>query len=204
MILFLLSHHGGLPAPFIAAAEAGLLRALPEGSLDDAALGPACGLIVTMHADQIALAERAALLDGFLARGGRILVNGHLLRPFVAGVSGFIPSGAGRLPDLALSPLAPHALFDGIPREAFQARRGVAGFYGRGHVPPPAGARPITGIGSDCAPLDWEWRHPGGGLLFCHAGNDLWTTLDDASLTARLARNICGWLADAALAERAA
>jgi hypothetical protein len=157
-----------------------------------------------MHADQILLLEHASSLDGLLARGGRILVNGHPLRPFVAGVSGFVPSGQGRLADLTLTPLADHALFEGIPREAFQARRGVAGFYGRGHAPPPTGALPVTGVGPERAPLDWEWRHPSGGRLFCHAGNDLWTTLDCPALTRRLVRNICGWLTDAAAARQAA
>jgi hypothetical protein len=204
MILFLLSHYGGLPAPFAEAEAGGLLRAVPERRLDDAALDGASGLIITMHADQLLLEERARLFESLLARGGRILVNGHPLRPFVAGVAGFLPSGTGRLADLLLTPLAQHALFEGIPREAFQARRGVAGFYGRGHTPPPPGALPVTGIGRDRAPLDWEWRHPSGGRLFCHAGNDLWTTLDCPVLTRRLVRNICGWLADASLTRRAA
>lgn len=204
MILFLLSHHGGLPKPFHPYESAGVLRAIPEAKLDAAALVAADALIVTMHADQIRLLELAGPLDALLARGGRILVNGHVLKPFVAGVAGFVPAGAGRLADLALTPLAPHALFEGVPREAFQARRGVAGFYGRGHVPPPRDARPITGVGASAAPLDWEWTHPGGGVLFCHAGNDLWTTLDDDALAARLARNIVGWLADASIGTRAA
>ncbi len=204
MILFLESHHDGLPRPFAAAARAGLLRALPETALDATSLDDAVALVITMHADQILLAERAPLLDGLLARGGRLLVNGPAMRPFVAGVRGFVPSGAGRIADLVLTPLVDHALFDGIPREAFQTRRGVAGFYGRGHTPPRPGATAITGIGQARAPLDWEWRHPSGRVLFWHAGNDMWTTLDETVLTERLARNICGWLADAAARSRAA
>lgn len=202
MILFLVSREEGLPSAFRAAGHDMGLRALSETEIDADALIPARGLIVTMHADQIALERHASLFDDFLARGGRLLVNGHLLRPFVAGIAGFVPSGEGRLADLALTPLAGHALFDGIPREAFQRRRGVAGFYGRGHVPPPAGARPITGIGAARVPIDWEWRHPAGGLLFCHAGNDLWTTLDDSALCMRLVGNILGWLAGTAARTR--
>jgi hypothetical protein len=194
-VVFLVSHHGGLPRPFAAAQARGALRAVAEAEFTGAALDGAAGLVVSMHADQVALAAQAAMLEAFLARGGRIFFNGHVMRPVLRGLAEFVPSGEGHLADLLLTELAPHPVFRGIARSALQRRRGVAGFYGRGHNPPPPGATALTGVGASAAPLDWVWRHPGGGAFFSHAGNDIWTTMEESDVAARVAENIIAWLA---------
>lgn len=192
-VIFLESHHGGLPAVFASHKAAGRLRSVAEHAFDEAEIATCTGVIISMHADQIALAQRADVLERMLARGGRILFNGHVRRPVLVGLAPFEPSGHGTLADLLLVAQVPHPIFAGIERGMFQYRRGVAGFYGRGHNPPLPGAITLTTVGTRAAPLDWVWHHPGGGAFFSHAGNDIWTTADDAHAMARLAANIVAW-----------
>lgn len=152
------------------------------------------GLIVTMHADQRALAARAAHLQALLVGGGRILFNGHHVYPVFAGCGAFEPLLVRGMAELALAAVAEHPLFTAVDRAALARRKGVAGFYGRGAVPPPAAAQPITTIGPEGWAVDWHWP-VGRGALFMHAGNDLWTTAEAKADQRRLAANALAWCA---------
>lgn len=195
-ILLIRSHFGGVPKGFADAAAAGRLAMPWEWDVTPALLSTARGVITTMHLDQIRAETWRADLDALLDRGGRIWINGHVARPFVTGLKPFVLAGRGRA-DLLQTVLADHPVFDGIDRAAFQARRGVAGFYGRGHNPMPEGAVALTGVGAARVPLDWEWHRPGGGVVFSHAGNDIWGNSDDSAVTARLVAAVLAWTAGA-------
>lgn len=194
--LLIRSHFGGMPQAIAEAAAAGQLAVAWEWDVTPALLAAASGVITTMHLDQIRAETWAADLDALLDRGGHIFINGHVARPFVGGLRPFVLSGRGQA-DLEQTVLADHPVFAGVERAQFQRRRGVAGFYGRGHNPMPAGATALTGVGRERAPLDWVWERPGGGAVFSHAGNDLWGNTDDEAVTARLIRNIVAWAAGA-------
>lgn len=198
--LFLESDDGPAPEPILPHIEAGRLRLVRQIDLRSDDLAMARGLIVTIYLDQVDFAERRGEIAAFLSHGGRIVFNGHVMRPFIDGMLPFVPLASLRRSDLALERLAPHPLFAGVPADAHQAQRGVAGFYGRGHNPPLPGATPLTGIGPDRLPVDWEWLAPNGGGLLVHAGNDLWGTSDDAGVNALIAERLVDW----ALAGRAA
>ncbi len=191
--VLVLSHHGGVPAPFGPFLREGLLAGVWEWDLTPERIADAPGVLLTIHLDQMRAMEWRDGLDEMLARDGRILINGHVERPFVAGVGTFVPGGRGRA-DLRLSALGDHPVFDGVDRLAFETRRGVAGFYGRGHNTMPPDAQALTGVGPDAAPLDWIWRRAGGGAVLSHAGNDLWTSCDENDVIDRLAANIVRWL----------
>lgn len=198
--LLIHSHHGGLPRAVADLAAAGRLAVVAEWDVTPAVLGATAGVITTMHLDQIRAETWRADLDALLDRGGRVFLNGHVARPFVSGLKPFALAGRSQA-DLVQMVLADHPVFDGVDRAAFQRRRGVAGFYGRGHNPMPQGATALTGIGRDRAPLDWVWQRPGGGAVFSHAGNDLWGNTEDAAVTDRLVRNVVGWAAALAAVE---
>ena len=106
-------------------------------------------------------------------------------------------SAPARRADFALVALGEHAVFEGIDRARLETRRGVAGFYGRGHAPAPPGGRALTGVGPQAAPIDWVWERPAGGALLMHAGNDLWTVCDEPSVNVALAERIVAWCAGA-------
>lgn len=192
--LLVLSHHGDVPQPFRPLVEAGRLAAAWEWDLDPADIAAADGILLTMHLDQTRAVTWADAFEAMLDRGGRILVNGHIALPFLAGLAPFVLAGRKR-DDYRLTILGDHPIFAGVDRLGLEERRGVAGFYGRGHNPLPEGARALTGIGRAAAPLDWVWRRPGGGTILCHAGNDLWISPVDPAGMDRLAANAVGWLA---------
>jgi hypothetical protein len=191
--IYIHSEDGPSPAPLAPALALGHLRVRRQIDLTAADIRDAAGLITTAALDQVDFAARRPLLEEFLARGGRIVFNGHLLRPFADGLQPYIPLPSQRRADLELERLAPHPVFAGISVAMQQTQRGVAGFYGRGHNPPPAGAQALTGIGPEHRPVDWEWLLPSGGGLFVHAGNDIWGTTDDPLVDALIAERLVAW-----------
>jgi hypothetical protein len=202
--LFIESDDGPPPAPLLPHLETGRLRLVRQIDLKPSDLAAADGLIVTIYLDQVDFAGRRRDIALFLARGGRIVFNGHVAHPFIDGMAPFVPLAALRRSDLALERLAPHAVFAGVPALAHQAQRGVAGFYGRGHNPPLPGSTFLTGIGADRLPVDWEWLTPSGGGLFVHGGNDIWGTSDDDSVNALMAARLIDWSLAGGTSRRAA
>jgi hypothetical protein len=178
---------------FSAAAAGGLLRAIHDWDVTPAHIASARGIIVTMYLDQIRMMDLAAAWETFLDAGGRLVLNGHVMRPYIRGLASFVTSGSGRRIDFELTVLADHPVFTGIDRAQFQSVRGVAGFYGRGCNPLPAGASALTGVGPDKLPVDWHWRRPGGGEILAHAGNDWWGTSSDKPAMNRFAANLVAW-----------
>jgi len=139
-----------------------------------------------------------------LDAGGRLVFCGHVLRPFVYGLEHFIPLADKRRADYVLTRLAEHPVFAGIDAKTLEANRGVAGFYGRGHNPPPPGATVLNGLGPDLAPVDWVWHRSAGGVLLVHSGNDLWGVGDDPAVKTLIAERLVSWCLEGRRAEIAA
>jgi hypothetical protein len=194
-VVLILSSFGAPPKAFQAAIARRAVTAVKQSEMQDRDLEGVAGVITTMHLDQVDFAARAEFITRFLDRGGRLAFMGHLMRPFLPELSTFVPLGAARRADFALTELSPHPVFEGIARCSLETRHGVAGFYGRGHVPPPAGAVALTGLGPERVVVDWVWARPQGGALFVHAGNDLWTIADDPAVNDLFAERLTGWCA---------
>ncbi len=173
-VLFIHSHFGPPPACFNAAVETGLVTIMRESALDAGLLASATGIITTTHLDQVWFSRHRGEIATMLGRGGRFFFNGHILRPFAEGLENYRPMLSKRLADFRLSKVNLHPVFGDLDPADMMTRKGVAGFYGRGHNPLPRGARVVTGLGPLRLPVDWEWELPGGGVIFSHAGNDLW------------------------------
>lgn len=189
-VLYVHSHYGPPPAAYLSAQAGGRLTIVRERDLRAQHFDDATGLLTTTHLDQIGFMDHAPALLGLLDRGGSWFFNGHMLRVFVEGLGIYQPLQAPRRADYVLTRLHEHPVFAGIEQKNLEENNGVAGFYGRGHNPLPAGAVPVNGIGPDLLPIDWEWRRPGGGRIFSHAGNDLGgmgaATGDNAVLSSRI------------------
>ncbi len=192
-VLFVQSHAGSAGAAFERAAAAGQLDIVRERQLTPAHFEAASGLITTIHLDQIGWLRFAVPVRRLLERGGRWVFNGHVLRPFLPGLAVYLPLSAPRRTDLVLSRLADHPVFAGIDQQLLATNRGVAGFYGRGHNPMPAGGTAVNGIGPHLLPIDWEWSPPFGGRILVHAGNEFWGCGDDPALKQVLASRTIAW-----------
>lgn len=164
--------------------------------LDATAIDDARAILVPAHVDQRTLQAHQPALDNFLNTGGTIVLNGHVAWPCLAMLRPFVPLARRGVTDLQVRAARQHPVFAGVARIDLTFRRGVAGFYGRGHNPPPPGAVVLNTIGPDDAPLDWLYTTFGGGRLLMHGGNDLWMYAGDATSAARIAPQLLDWLLD--------
>lgn len=161
-------------------------------SLQDVLTSDIRAILIPMHVDQRFLASRAALLEQFVLSGGRMVVNGHVLYPFVPELGLFKPLFRYRVDDLYIDSHAPHPVWDGVDIPALTFRKGVAGFYGRGyHTPPPQGTF-INTIGPKKYPVDCVYSH-GAGEILVHSGNDLWSFVSEDG-SPRLALQLLNWV----------
>lgn len=153
-------------------------------------------LLIGTGADQRVLAEQRGRLQAFLDAGRTIVYCGHVAYPFLDALNEFVPLARCQVQDLLVWPLRAHPLFEGLTSQELTFRRGVAGFYGRGHNPPPADALVLNGLGAQRSPVDWLRMYPGGGALLIHAGNDLWGYGEQDGEVARLPGRLVQWIAD--------
>lgn len=152
---------------------------IPMYALRDTDLSAIAGLIIPNSADQRELLRCSAQLEAYLCQGGRVLFNGHVVYPWLSVLRPFEPTPEPGLAGLQVRTLGRHPIFAGVQAEELTLRQGVAGFYGRGFNPPPAGAQVLNELGtaSRC-PIDWLYTWPApeagaSGELLVHAGNDL-------------------------------
>ncbi|MFD7548835.1 hypothetical protein [Streptomyces sp. NPDC059816] len=166
------------------------------------------GLILSLDCDQVFLSERADLLADWVRGGGRVLVNGHVNRPFLPGLAPWRRLDHRGPRDLRITPVTPHPIWAGVdfdellyrtgvpgtPTGEELARVGVAGFYGRGyHGALPEDATVINGIGPYRLPIDISYPL-GAGAVLAHAGNDLLSFSDHDRTTRHLGARLLHWL----------
>ncbi|MBP2366921.1 hypothetical protein [Pseudonocardia parietis] len=171
-------------------------------------LGTVGGISLSATCDQLFLGRHRALLEEFVRSGGRLLVNGHVVEPFLPGLARWRRLVYEGPRDLVISRLSPHPIWDGVDLDdvlfrtgvpgahTFEELRaiGVAGFYGRGyHLDLPEGARVLNGIGPLQAPIDYTFAL-GAGEVVVHGGLDLLTFADPTRSTARFATTVIAWL----------
>ncbi|WP_327147199.1 hypothetical protein [Nocardia sp. NBC_01329] len=166
------------------------------------------GLYLTGDVDQEYLTEQRPLLDAFVIRGGRVVVNGHVQRLFLEGLTKWRKLEFRDASDLALTRVTEHPVWAGTDPRSFLyntgtrgpvpfaelERIGVAGFYGRGCYPAlPAGAQVVHTIGRTRAPIDYDYPL-GAGRVLVHGGNDLLQFAGADRGTARLRTQLLRWL----------
>lgn len=192
--LFLRCKRDHAPKIFDAPLWAGMVENVHQSRFPELDLSPYGAIIMSMLTDQASLSRHADKLESFLDRGGLLVVNGHMAYPLLADVAPFLPQSGHGTDALAVHRLADHPVFAGVAEEDLTFRRGVAGFYGRGHNPPPDGAIALNGLGAGKVALDWLWRRPKGGTVFMHGGLDLWAYAGDPTSAARMAPQLLNWL----------
>jgi hypothetical protein len=173
---------------------AGRVAELDLYQLPDVDLSLVRGLLVGPQVDQIYLRRQQSLLDAFIAGGGRLVVCGQVVVPFAVGLTRFVPLSYRGVGDLTVYRLAEHPVWQGVDPDDLTFRRGVAGFYGRGHHPgPPADAMVVHGLGPDALPLDVVYPH-GAGQVLLHGGNALWGYAEDDTTAARMTPQLLNWI----------
>lgn len=160
----------------------------------DAPLERYAGLLLSLNSDQRELLRLRPKLEKFLARGGTLVFCGHVAYPFLPELAEFQPLTGYRLDDIRVVRLTEHPVFAGVDPHNQTFRKGVAGFYGRGHNPPPPGAVALNGLGPRRMPVDFVYDRPGGGRVLIHAGVDLWGYVDDVTSMSRVPAQLLDWI----------
>ncbi|MCQ1951260.1 hypothetical protein NNX28_15175 [Arthrobacter sp. zg-Y859] len=178
---------------------------------DDAARArilSADALVIGGGVDHLLLGRHREALTGFVRAGGRVLVNGQVVKPFIDGLAVWRELEFRGAQDVRPHPVSPHPVWAGIDYRDLHYRTGVpgthsyerleeigvAGFYGRGyHLDLPENATVVTGIGQYRLPLDYSYTL-GNGAVLVHGGNDLESFSDDQYSTRVLGPNLVQWL----------
>jgi len=129
-------------------------------------------LVVPATVDQEYLARHRDVIRDYLDGGGVLLFGGQLHRDWLPGASEFVPLDPPSLQAYRVAELAPHPIFDGIEPDDLTFRRGVAGFFARGHHPPPPGAEVLVRL-SGGQPATYLDRVSTRGTIVVHANGDL-------------------------------
>ena len=178
---------------------------------DDAARASilsASGLVIGGGVDHLLLGRYRDELTAFVRDGGRVLVNGQVVKPFIDGLAVWRKLEFRGAQDVRPHAVTGHPVWAGIDYKDLHYRTGVpgthsydrleeigvAGFYGRGyHLDLPEGADVITGIGQYRLPLDYSYRL-GDGEVLVHGGNDLESFADERYSIGRIGPNLVAWL----------
>ncbi len=129
------------------------------------------GVIVAGMVDQEFLLRHADRIVDYLAGGGVLVFGGHLHRRWLPGASPFVPLPDRRLADYRVAEVAEHPLFAGVSADELTFRRGVAGFFARGHHPPPPGAEVLVRLAGG-QPATYLDRASTAGTILVQATSD--------------------------------
>lgn len=154
-------------------------------------LAPHVGLVVTAMADQEFLWAQRRTVASFLGDGKVVVFCGHLLRPWLPGCGPFVPASIASFRDYAVRLSEPRSIFAGVDADDLTYRRGVAGFFARGHNPPPAGAEVLATLAGG-QPTTWIDRTTTSGTVFVHSG-DLFAFADSGSTAALIVPRLLEW-----------
>lgn len=163
------------------------------GSID---LEPYSALLVAGMVDQEFLLRRAAEVAAFLARGRVVVFCGQLFRPWLPGCGPFVPAVIRGFGDYAVhieeEGLRQVPVYAGVEVDDLTFRRGVAGFFARGHHDPPPGATVLAQLARG-QPITWVDERTTAGAVLVHAGADLLGSGDDGTTAARVAPQLLEW-----------
>ncbi len=143
---------------------------LDQYDLPAADLATYSGILVTAMADQEFLWAHRHVIARFLDGGKVVIFCGHLLRRWLPGCGQFVPAPVSSFRDYGIRLAEPGTIFAGVKEDDLTFRRGVAGFFARGHHPPPAGAEVLATLAGG-QPTTWIDRTTTAGTVFTHAGD---------------------------------
>ncbi|WP_282350931.1 phosphate starvation-inducible protein PhoH [Haloferax volcanii] len=151
------------------------------------------GVVISSHADQDYLYRHRDVIREFLDVGGVVVFSGHLATRWLPGAAPFVPRDIEDHTDYVVSEVTSHPVFDGVSMDDLTYQRGVAGFFARGHNPPPAHATAILELpgGEPVVYVDDETTD---GTIFAHSGNDLIGFGRRETSAARVPRQLVSWI----------
>lgn len=154
------------------------------------------GLVITSTVDQEFLAQHREVIEGYLDSGGVVVFGGHLHRKWLPASSAFVPLRGAKLRDYQVVEVADHPIFAGVDAEDLTFRRGVAGFFARGHHPLPEGARALTRLSGGQAATYLDEVSTNGTILVQSTCDLLGYATGLKSSAALIPRQLVSWIID--------
>lgn len=197
---------GGPPHLRLNAVRA-VVEPLDMYELPGAELSGYLGLIVTGGADQELLYGERRAIRSFLDAGCVVVASCHLMRPWLPGAGLFVPRAIRSHRDYAIRIVSEHPVFAGVCEEDLTLRHGVAGFFARGHNPPPAGVEVVLELPGG-EPVVYVDRVSTRGTILAHSGPDLlgwgieetYDELAPRTTAVRIVGQLLDWIRDEARA----
>lgn len=152
-------------------------------------------IMVPNFADQENLYMHKNVFDEFLKEQKIIVFFGHLFRPWLPGAPLFMPEKIKHFSDYNLYPKNNSSIFKGVLTEDMTFKKGVAGFFARGHYYADKNSEIhlIFESGHVCSYAD---RHSTRGTIFVHAGRSLLGYHSEGKTTDVLRPQFIKWLHD--------
>lgn len=151
------------------------------------------GIVVSSQVDQDFLYRHRHDIRQYLDAGGVVAFSGHLSRRWLPGAECFVPKAIESHEDYTVIEATPHPVFEGVEMADLTYQRGVAGFFARGHNPPPADATTLLRLG-DGEPVVYVDGESTDGTIFAHSGNDLVSFGRRSSTAARVPAQLVAWM----------
>jgi hypothetical protein len=152
--------------------------------------------------DQEHLSAHRAVIRRYLDDGGVVVFGGHLHRHWLPGASMFVPLEVRSHRDYEVAWVADHPIFDGVDPSDLTYRRGVAGFFARGHHPPPDGAEALVRLAGG-QPVTYLDRCSTAGTILVQSSGDLLGYYGLDSTATRIPGQLLDWAGAEANERRA-
>ncbi|MGH8931471.1 MAG: phosphate starvation-inducible protein PhoH [Egibacteraceae bacterium] len=151
------------------------------------------GLVAEGMIDQEFLYRHRQLVADYLDRGGTVVFGGHLLRPWLPGAGIFVPKVITSFGDYQVRIVSDHPIFAGVDPHDLTYRRGVAGFFARGHNPPPDTAVVLAELAGG-EPVVYLDERTTAGTILVHSGYGLLGYSPGETTAARVAPQLLAWI----------
>jgi hypothetical protein len=150
-------------------------------------------LIIPSLIDQEFLFKYRDRIRAFLDTRRVVIFSGNLFLSWLPGGKPFVAKEIRTVNDYKVSVVRPHPIFEGILPKDLTFKQGVAGFFARGHHPPPAGAEVLLTL-PDGEPIIYIDRYSTQGTILVHSGNDLLGYAGSENTACRIVPQLLHWI----------
>jgi hypothetical protein len=169
------------------------LKVIDVYDLPETDLTSFIALIIPSFIDQEFLYKYRDRIHAFLNTRKVLVFSGNLFLPWLPGGKSFVSKEIRTFNDYAVSVAQPHPIFEGILPKDLTFKEGVAGFFARGHHPPPEGAEVLLTLPNE-EPIIYIDRKSTQGTILVHSGNDLLGYAGSENTACRLVPQLLHWI----------
>lgn len=154
--------------------EGGIFDYLNQYDLSLENLAPYKCLVITDNCDQEYLFEKSDVITAYLNEGNMLVFSGNIATPWLQGTSLFVPKKINSFKDYEVQIPMVNSIFADVEIDDLVFRKGVAGFFARGHHVAPEGADVYVTLGEG-RPVTYVDRVSTKGTIVVHAGSSLFS-----------------------------